>query len=199
MVRAAESGTSHISWAGGRWRAITPVIGMFVLLAAACPGAGAAKTAKPPVGARGDSAQQVIYGARIIVSQQNVAKGLLTAATARVYSGGTRLELQGVSFTFYDTAGVKAGTLTGQSGSYSVTASRLDVSGKAAVVREDGRRLESEHIVYDHARSTISADGAFVYSDAPGAPRVTGTGFESDARLRRAPRAVRTSPAKRAR
>lgn len=161
---------------------------LLLLTAAKCPGGRTASDAKGPAAARGDSAQQVVYGARVLLADQNVSKGLLTAATARIFAGGTRLELQGVSFTFHDSAGLKTGTLSGQAGTYLVKAGQLDVRGKASIVREDGRRLESEHIRYDLARSTISAGGAFVYSDGAGAPRVTGATFESDARLRRAPR-----------
>lgn len=175
-------------------RALTHVAGILLLLTAAkCPGGRAAPDAKSMTGARGDSAQQVVYGARMLLAHQNVSKGLLTAANARLYAGGTRLELQGVTFTFHDSAGLKTGTLSGQSGTYAVKTGQLDVRGKASVVREDGRRLESEQIRYDLARSTLSADGAFVYSDGAGAPRVTGSTFESDARLRRAPRRPQTA------
>ena len=178
-----------------RARAIALTAGMFAMLTAAkCPfrDDGSSANANRPIAARGDSAEQVVYGARVLLAQQNVSKGLLTATTARLYAGGSRLEMDGVVFTFYDTAGVKSGLLSGQSGTYLVKSGQLDVRGKASVVREDGRKLESEHIVFDHARSTISANGAFVYSDRPGAPRITGNLFESDARLRRA---ARSSPA----
>ncbi len=191
MARAVKSSRSV---RGMGLRALPLVVGMVAMLAAAqCPGARTGSDAKRPAAARGDSAEQVVYGARMLLTQQNVSKGLLTATTAKVFAEGTRLELQGVVFTFYDTAGVKSGVLSGETGTYSTKTGQLNVRGKASVVRQDGRRLESEHILYDHARSTISADGAFVYSDGPGTPRVSGTTFESDARLRRASRRPSTT------
>lgn len=176
-------------------RRIVHIVPLLVLLtvAAKCPGS---KPAAPAAaGARGatntqraDSAEQVIYGGRMVLADRGMARGSLVAKVTRVRERGARLDLTGVEFTFFDSLGVAAGALKALEGTYSVKTSQLEARGKASVVRNDGRRLEAERIVYDHARSTITTDSAYVFSEANGARPVTGTRFESDARLRRLPR-----------
>lgn len=163
---------------------------VLLTIAAKCPGTKAAA----PAGAgtrtganttRADSAEQVIYGAKMVLADRGVARGSLLAKVTRVREGGARLDLTGVEFSFLDSLGVAVGVLKALEGTYTVKTSRLEARGKASIVRNDGRRLEAERIVYDHARSTITTDSAYVFSEANGARPVTGTRFESDARLRR--------------
>ncbi len=167
---------------------ILPLL-LMLTLAAKCPGAksspaGAAGSGGA-VATRADSAEQVIYGAKMMLADRGVARGSLVAKVTRVRDGGARLELAGVEFTFLDSLGVPAGVLKSLDGTYAVRTSRREARGKASIVRNDGRRLEAERIVYDHARSTITTDSAYVFSESNGARPVTGTRFESDARLRR--------------
>ena len=49
------------------------------------------------------------------------------------------------------------------------------------IVREDGKRLTSQSLVYDQVRNQVFTDSAFVLNEP--ARQFTGLGFESDPRL----------------
>lgn len=162
--------------------AIAPLLIAFAVVAAKCPGrkpAGAPAVAKSS--AIPDSADQVAFGFRTILTNQGVANGLLLSDTAIVYEDGTRLELRRVNMTFYTSQGLKDGLMTSRTGSYSTRLSRLEATGDVIVVRNDGRRLASQQLVYDQARNQIFTDSAFVLTETS---RVfTGIGFESDPQM----------------
>lgn len=154
-----------------------------LLTAAACP----AKRGKTPVMARAaktsipDSAEQIIFGGRIFLTDQGVNKGVLLADTVLNYDQGTRMELRRVNVTFYTSIGLKDGVLTSKAGTYNSRLARLDARGDVVVLREDGKRLTSQSLVYDQVRNQIFTDSAFVLNEP--ARRFTGIGFESDPRL----------------
>jgi LPS export ABC transporter protein LptC len=163
--------------------------GVFILLAtvlltaAACPGgngktqvkAKATKTVIP------DSADQIIFGGRIFLTDQGVSKGVLLADTILTYEDGTRMELRRLNVTFYTSMGIKDGVLTAKAGTYNSRLSRLDARGDVIVVRDDGKRLTSPQLVYDQVRNQIFTDSAFVLNEP--SRTFTGLGFESDPQL----------------
>ncbi len=159
------------------------VTGVLVLSAAACPTkngktqvkAKVTKTAIP------DSAEQIIFGGRIFLTDQGVNKGVLLADTVLNYEQGTRMELRRVNVTFYTALGLKDGVLTSKSGTYNSRLSRLEARGDVVVLREDGKRLTSQSLVYDQVRNQIFTDSAFVLNEP--SRQFTGIGFESDPRL----------------
>lgn len=128
-----------------------------------------------------DSADQVIFGLRTILTEQSVAKGELLSDTAYVYDDGSRLELHRVNLTFRTSQGLKDGVLTSRAGTYNQRLSRLDARGDVVVVRDDGKRLTSPQLVYDQARNQIFSDSAFTLTEPTRV--LTGFGFESDPKL----------------
>jgi LPS export ABC transporter protein LptC len=132
----------------------------------------AATTALP------DSADQVLFGSRSVMTDRGVAKALLLSDTAFTYQDATRLELRQVNVTFYTDQGVKDGTMTSREATYDVRLSRLEARGSVVLVREDGRRLTTEQLVYDQARNQVFSDSAFVLSE-PGKQQLSGIGFET--------------------
>ena len=169
------------------WRSsvAVPILASLVLTAAACPRTKGktpvkSKTAKTAIP---DSADQIIFGGRIFLTDQGVSKGVLLADTVLTYDDGTRMELRRVNVTFYTSVGLKDGVLTAKAGTYNLRLSRLDARGDVVVIRDDGKRLSSPQLVYDQVRNQIFTDSAFVLNEP--SRTFTGLGFESDPQLTR--------------
>lgn len=156
--------------------------GVVLLLGAACPRAGkTVPKAPPPKSALPDSADQIAFGARVILTDKGVNKGELLADTSLTYDDGTRLELRRINLTFYNTMGQKDGTMTARAGTYNMRLSRIEARGDVVVVRDDGKRLTSQQLVFDQVRNQFFTDSAFVLNEP--SKVFTGVGFESDPRL----------------
>jgi len=79
---------------------------------------------------------------------------------------------------FFDEQGNQTATLTAKLGIYTTTNGSLDARGAVDVVSTDGKRLRTEHRIYDKALLQLWSDTAFVYT-APDA-NLTGKTFTSD-------------------
>ena len=141
--------------------------------------------ATPPVAARAvtDSADQTMFGVRLVLSNLGIQRALLQADTAYTYQDNTRTELRVVRSTFYTETGVKEGTLTSREGTYDSRSGTMEARGNVIVIAEDGRRLETPQLRYDPQRNEISGDSAFVLT-RPG-DILTGVGFTTDPNLTR--------------
>lgn len=149
---------------------------------------GAACPSKPPVAKRAskttaipDSADQVGYGMRHVLTDKGVAQGELLADTAFVYDEGTRLEMRRLNMTFFTKQGLKDGVMTAREGTYNTRLQRLEARGDVVVVREDGKRFTSQQLVFDQVRNQFYSDSAFALVEPT--RQLSGTGFESDPRL----------------
>ncbi len=129
-----------------------------------------------------DSAEQLIYGLRVVLTAQSVAKGDLLADIAYTYDAGNRLELRRINVTFFNELGEEDGTMTAREGTYNQRQNRLEARGDVVIVRKSGERLESQQVVYDELRDQIFSDSAFVLNQPP-KRQITGVGFESDPQL----------------
>ncbi|HEY0930233.1 MAG TPA: LPS export ABC transporter periplasmic protein LptC [Gemmatimonas sp.] len=157
--------------------------GALVLVGAACPRAGK-KPAKPVAVAKSvlpDSADQIGFGTRLVLTDKGVNKGELLADTSFTYDDGTRLEMRRVNLTFYNSLGLKDGVMTSRAGTYNMRLSRIEARGDVVVVREDGKRLTSQQLVFDQVRNQFFTDSAFVLNEPNKV--FTGVGFESDPKL----------------
>lgn len=135
----------------------------------------------PPVAvqsALADSADQVMFGARSLLTDRGLLRAELRADTAFFFDDNTRIEMRIVHTTFHTMTGAKNAVLTAREGTYSTRAGGMEARGKVLVVSEDGRRLVTEQLRFDEARNEISSDSAFVLTE-PGR-RVEGIGFVSD-------------------
>lgn len=161
-------------------RSITRLLTVGALLVgAACQDPGAT----PPVAVRAvpDTADQTMFGVRLILADAGVQRALLQADTAFTYEDNTRTDLRNVRSTFFTETGVKNGTLTSREGTYNVRSQNMEARGDVVVISEDGRRLETPHLRYDPARNEISSDSAFVLTQPQ--DRLTGIGFVADPNL----------------
>lgn len=168
-------------------RVMMCVAAVVVAGAARCPVKKKPVVAKPAVNkasAIPDSADQVLFGVRYVLTYLGVSQGVMLADTAFTYDDGSRLELRRVNVTFYTKLGTKDGVMTSRTGQYNSRLSRLEASGDVVVSRDDGSRLTSPVLVYDQQRDQIYTDTTFVLV-RPGEQQLAGKGFESDPRLTR--------------
>ena len=157
---------------------MTQVARLLAVVALAATGA-CTETTEPPVttSALADSSDQVMFGARALLTDQGLMRAELFGDTAFFFDDNTRIELRGVRTTFFTTQGARSAVLTSRAGTYR-TAGNMEARGSVVVVAEDGRRLTTEQLRYDQQRNEISSDSAFVLTE-PGR-RVEGVGFISD-------------------
>lgn len=152
------------------------LVGFALAAAGACQDPGAT----PPVVTRAalDTADQTMFGVRLILADRGVQRAQLHADTAHTYDDNTRFELHNVRSTFFTEAGVKDATLTSQQGTYSVRTGNMEARGNVVVISEDGRRLDTPQLRYNPGRNEISSDSAFVLTRPE--DRITGIGFVAD-------------------
>jgi len=153
-----------------------------LLVALACKRQGAA----PPV-KRGftlaDSAEQVMLGVRILLTDRGVQRGELFADTAYVFDDQTRFELRKVRATFNTSTGTKDGVLSSDRGLYSQREAKLEGFGNVVIVTTEGKRLTSPHMRYLQGLNEVSSDSAFTLVE-PGRS-LSGIGFKADPQLTR--------------
>jgi LPS export ABC transporter protein LptC len=138
-------------------------------------------TAQPPVASGtgvADSADQVFFGARFLLTTRGVQRGDLTADTAYVLDDQTRFDLRKAHVVFTTETGAPQGTMDGNRGIYSTRTQILDGRGNVIVKLVDGRTLTSPHVTYNQATHQISSDTSYTISDSRGTQ--TGVGFTSD-------------------
>ena len=125
-----------------------------------------------------DSADQVLFKARSLLTDRGLLRAELLADTGFFFDESTRIELEVVKVTFYTQQGAKSSVLTSKEGTYNTRLARMEARGNVVVVSTDGRRLVSEQLRYDQQRNEISSDSAFTMTE-PGRT-LRGVGFISD-------------------
>jgi LPS export ABC transporter protein LptC len=130
-----------------------------------------------------DSADQVMYKVRTILTEQGVKQGELFADTTYVFDDNSRYELRKVRATFNTPTGAPNGTLTATRGRYDIRQRVLEGFGDVVVTTTDGKRLLTEHLRFDQARNLVRSDSAFTLIE--GTQRTRGVGFESDPNVTR--------------
>lgn len=162
-------------------RALSFAVAVALGTTSACQGSGAT----PPVTARSlpDTADQTLFGVRLVLSDHGVQRALMQSDTAFTYDDNTRTELRVVRTTFFTETGVKDATLTSREGTYNVRSGNMEARGNVVVISEDGRRLETPQLRFDPGRNEISGDSAFVLTRPEDV--LTGIGFVTDPNLTR--------------
>jgi LPS export ABC transporter protein LptC len=150
--------------------------------ALACRTQGAA----PPVkrgATMADSADQVMFKVRALMTDRGVMRGELFADTAYVFDDQTRFELRKVRATFNTSTGTKDGVMSADRGTYSFREQKLEGYGNVVIVTTEGKRLTSPHMRYQQAVNEVSSDSAFTLVE-PGRS-ASGVGFRADPQLTR--------------
>jgi LPS export ABC transporter protein LptC len=156
--------------------------GVLLVAGGACQQQGAT----PPV-TRGrtmaDSAEQVMFGVRALLTDHGVQRGEMFADTAYVFDDQTRFELRNVRATFNTSTGVKDGVMSGDRGRYSTRDQILEGFGNVVIVTNEGRRLTSPHIRYLQTANEVSSDTTFTLVEPDRS--LSGIGFTADPQLTR--------------
>ena len=146
-----------------------------VVGAAAC--GGNKEPAAIKTSAMADSADQVMFGARAILTDKGLMRAELFGDTAYFFDDNTRIEMRTVKTNFFTTEGAQNAVLTSKEGTYRTQGS-MEARGDVVVVSTDGRRLTTPQLKYDQVRNEISSDSAFQLTGQ--GQSVAGVGFVSD-------------------
>ena len=134
------------------------------LAASGCGGGGKGVAA---LGAKADSADQVMFGVTQFLTSMGVKQAVLRADSALVYEAPGRVDLRKVTVTFFSTEGVQLSILTSQTGIYWTRTNQMSASGNVVVVRTaDGARLKTDFLEYDPAKNQVTTTRPFVADKA---------------------------------
>jgi LPS export ABC transporter protein LptC len=144
-------------------------------------GAACADTQAPPVTQEmllPDSAEQMLFGVSLIVTDGGVRRVIVKSDTLLTYDDNTRNDLRKVHATFFAASGEQDAVLTALRGTHSTRLGTMEARGDVVVVAKDGQRLVTPHLRFDPSRNEISSDSAFTLTEPT---RVTkGVGFVSN-------------------
>ena len=127
-----------------------------------------------------DSADQFLEGMTTVILGDGVRRSVVSADTAYIYQSRQIAELRGVRAQFYNVQGIMTSVLTSRDGLYEINRGTLRATGNVIVTMADGsgRRLTTEHLVFEPAMNQIRSDSAFTYDAPTGVLR--GSSFTSD-------------------
>jgi LPS export ABC transporter protein LptC len=149
-------------------------------IAAACARTGGepAQTAT-----RADSADQVMYHMTTQLTEKGVLVSYVEADTAYLYQNQQLSDLRGLRIRFLDKQnGTQKSVLTARRALYYGITGKLDARGNVEVITTDGRKLRTEHLVYDKTSNRVESDTAFTYES--GTEVGSGKRFTSDIEFR---------------
>lgn len=136
---------------------------------------------QPPLAVRNplaDSADQVLYKTKSVLTDGGVMKAEVYGDTAYVFDDNTRVEMRGVRTIFFTATGARNAVLTSREGTYNTRTNNMEARGDVVVVSEDGRRLTTPVLRFAQSRNEISSDTSFTLTDPT--RDMTGIGFVSD-------------------
>jgi LPS export ABC transporter protein LptC len=160
-------------------RLVVPLVAV-VAVAAAVAVSSCGRRTQPPVAGQtlADSAEQVMFDVRTLLTNTGVKRGEMFADTVYVFDDQTRFVMRVVRATFNTETGAPNGTLRGDRGIYRFREKVLEGYGNVVVTSTDGRRLVSNHLKYSQLSNEISSDSAFTLTQQDRVQR--GIGFTSD-------------------
>lgn len=129
-----------------------------------------------------DSADQVLYRMSTRVVDEGLQRSYVVAETAYVYQARQVMDLRQLRMTFFDDQGRQTSVLTARQGLYTMTNQSLDARGDVVVESTEGKKLETEHLIYDKGAMQVRSDTTFTYTSP--AEILTGAGFTSDLEFR---------------
>jgi LPS export ABC transporter protein LptC len=156
-------------------------LGLAVAVAAAC-----SKPEQPGMiiaaGTLLDSADQVAFGSRTLVTDAGLLRAEIFADTTMFLDQNTRIVMRVVHGDFFNAQGSKDATMTANRAQYDTRGERLEAWGNVIVTAVDGRVLKSPMLRFDSRMNQISSDSAFTMLE-PDGKEVRGVGFDADPNL----------------
>ena len=168
--------------------AVERVMRITVGVIAACTLAavGACKDVKPPpVGVQSpiDTAEQVGFGVRTLLTGNGVQKGELQADTMFVFNDQTKFDFRNARVKFNTETGAPNGTMRADRGIYDTRTQILEGFGNVVVTTLDGKKLTSPHLKFNQLANEVSSDTTFQM--VAGTRTQSGIGFKTDPNLSR--------------
>lgn len=157
-------------------------VSLLVLAASACSSPGETSTRQPTGDPEMDSADQVAFGFRTLLTDAGLLRAEVFADTALFLDQSTRAALRQVHGEFFGATGAKEATLSARLGKFDTRGQNLEAWGDVVITSVDGRVLKTPMIKYDQARNLVTSDSAFVLTE-PGEREIRGIGFRSDPNL----------------
>ena len=133
-------------------------------------------------GTRADSADQMMIRMTTQLTEKGVLRSHVEADTAYLYQSQQLLDLRGLRLRFLDNQGTEKSVLTARRALYYSLTGKLDARGQVEVVTHDGRKLKTEHLIYDKTANRIESDTVFTYES--GSEIGSGKSFRSDIEFR---------------
>lgn len=157
------------------------MIAASVCLAAACGDAN-----KTTIGTSAasilDSADQVAFNSRTLVTDAGLLRAEIFADTTLFLEQSTRIAMRIVQGDFFNAQGSKDATMTADRADYDARIGSMDAYGNVIVTSVDGRVLKSPMLRYDSRQNQILSDSAFVLTE-PDGKEMRGVGFRADPNL----------------
>lgn len=150
------------------------------LVGAAC--GGSSRDAASGVPGLLDSADQVAFGFRTLLTDGGLLRAEVFGDTAFFTNQNTRIALRGVTGDFFGATGAKEATATARRGLFDTRANTLEAWGNVVITSVDGRVLRTPMIRYDQSRNQVYSDSAFTLTE-PGEREMRGVGFRADPNL----------------
>ena len=152
------------------------------LTSSACSSVGDGTASGADAPALLDSADQVAFGFRTLVTDGGLLRAEIFADTAIFLDQSTRASLRNVHGDFFGATGAKEATLTALVGNLNTRSNVLEAWGDVVITSVDGRVLKTPMIRYIQSQNQVTSDSAFVLTE-PGEKRITGVGFRADPSL----------------
>lgn len=152
------------------------------LSAAACTKTGEEMTAGADGPALLDSADQIAFGFRTLVTDGGLLRAEIFADTAIFLDQNTRASLRNVHGDFFGATGAKEATMTALVGNLNTRSNVLEAWGDVVITSVDGRVLKTPMIRYIQSQNQVTSDSAFVLTE-PGEKEISGVGFRTDPSL----------------
>ena len=129
-----------------------------------------------------DSADQVAFNSRTLVTDAGMMRAEIFADTTLFLEQNTRIAMRIVQGDFFSATGSKDATMTALRADYDSRLGSMDAYGNVIVTSVDGRVLKSPMLRYDSRLNQISSDSAFVLTE-PDGKELRGVGFRADPNL----------------
>lgn len=160
-----------------------------VLVAATCAGSAMGACSRErkqiSVGAPGpaDTAEQVGFGVRILLTPNGIQRGELVGDTMFIYNDQTKFDFRNARVKFNTETGAPNGTMRADRGIYDTRSQVLEGIGNVVVTTLDGKRLKSPHLTFNQLSNEVASDTTFEL--VAGEKIQRGVGFKTDPNLNR--------------
>jgi LPS export ABC transporter protein LptC len=141
------------------------------------------ESTQPPIGKPGlvDTAEQVGFGVRTLLTGNGVQRGELQADTMFVYNDQTKFDFRNARVKFNTETGAPNGTMRADRGIYDTRTQVLEGFGNVVVQTLDGKKLTSPHLKFNQLANDVASDTSFVLTAGDRVQR--GIGFTADPNL----------------